>query len=201
VIELALICAAFWVPAVVIQLAFPEKAALLLPLSSLATSILVLLVAQLQRRYALEGLRPAQARYFFEAAAVTAVFVIAAVAWVALLEQLLDRPMDDELSEIRRELGLPMALFVIALCPAIFEEIAFRGLCQARLAMLMGPTQGALVGGTAFALAHGITLALPIHVAAGVYLSFLRQRSGSLVPGMMLHGAYNAAIVLWLAPA
>ena len=46
-----------------------------------------------------------------------------------------------------------------------------------------------------FALAHGVTLAFPIHLALGLYLGSLRARSGSLLPGMLFHMLYNTAVV------
>ena len=37
---------------------------------------------------------------------------------------------------------------------------------------------------------------LPIHLALGLYLGWLRQRAGSLLPGMLMHFTYNGAIVV-----
>ena len=47
-----------------------------------------------------------------------------------------------------------------------------------------------------FALAHGVGLGLPFHVGGGFYLCWLRARSGSLYPGMLLHFLYNGALVV-----
>ncbi len=92
-----------------------------------------------------------------------------------------------------------MLFFVIVLSPAFFEELAFRGLLQSRLGLLLGAAQGAVVGGAVFGLAHGITYGLPFQWGLGVYLSFLRIRSDSLVPGMLCHGVYNGVIVMMLS--
>jgi membrane protease YdiL (CAAX protease family) len=37
---------------------------------------------------------------------------------------------------------------------------------------------------------------LPFHVGIGIYLCWLRERSASLWPCMLMHGVYNAAIGL-----
>ena len=79
--------------------------------------------------------------------------------------------------------------------PAVFEELAFRGLLQARLIPLFGRTQGIILGGIAFALAHGITVGLPFHAFLGFYLGWLRERSRSLIPGMIVHFVYNGTLV------
>jgi membrane protease YdiL (CAAX protease family) len=102
---------------------------------------------------------------------------------------------ESEIQELRETLGRPLLLFVIGFCPGVFEELAFRGLLQGRLTALLGRNQAILATGAAFALAHGVTMAFPIHLSIGVYLCWLRARSGSLLPGMLLHAAYNSVLV------
>jgi membrane protease YdiL (CAAX protease family) len=80
--------------------------------------------------------------------------------------------------------------------PAVLEEVMFRGMLQGRLLALMGLRTGMLTTAAAFAVCHGGTLALPIHFGLGLYLGWLRQRSGSVLPGMLAHFSYNAMIVL-----
>ena len=103
---------------------------------------------------------------------------------------------EDPLLSLRAELGLGWALFVVAVCPAIFEEIAFRGLLQGRLTMLFGKPQGMLITAAVFGMAHGLTMGLPLQMFLGLYLCWLRSRSGSLLPGMLVHFLYNGTLVL-----
>ena len=49
-----------------------------------------------------------------------------------------------------------------------------------------------------FGLAHGLVEALPILVALGVGLAYLRARTDSLYPGFVVHALFNA-IALTLA--
>jgi len=57
----------------------------------------------------------------------------------------------------------------------------------------------AIVGtGVLFGLAHGLVEALPILVALGIGLAFLRARTDSLYPGFAVHALFNA-IALTLA--
>ncbi|MFQ5696395.1 MAG: lysostaphin resistance A-like protein, partial [Terriglobia bacterium] len=74
-----------------------------------------------------------------------------------------------------------------------------RGLLQGRLSALYGRNGGILLQGIAFALAHGVTIGFPFHVFGGFYLGWLRARSRSLYPGMVVHLLYNATLVLSLA--
>jgi membrane protease YdiL (CAAX protease family) len=141
------------------------------------------------------SLRPAALHHWFEALAATAAFLAAAFGLQALLEPLVgDEP--SFLVELVTEVGLGWALFTVALCPGVFEELAFRGQVLARLTDLFGMRQGQLMTAAAFALAHGVTPALPLHFGIGLYLGHVRSRSGSLLPGMLLHVLYNGTLVL-----
>ncbi len=78
----------------------------------------------------------------------------------------------------------------------MFEELAFRGVVQGRFTALLGRFQGIVATGAAFGLCHGVTPALPFHVGIGIWLCWLRERSGSLLPGMVAHALYNGLIAL-----
>lgn len=92
--------------------------------------------------------------------------------------------------------GLGIQLFAIALMPAIWEEIAFRGLIQERLRGVVGTREAIGLTAALFAIIHVSWLSLPYLFLLGLILGVLRQRSGSLLPGMALHGLHNAAVVL-----
>jgi membrane protease YdiL (CAAX protease family) len=50
----------------------------------------------------------------------------------------------------------------------------------------------------AFGLGHGLLVALPVLVVFGAGLGWVRIRSGSVWPGMLAHGLYNGAILLYV---
>ena len=52
------------------------------------------------------------------------------------------------------------------------------------------------VTGIAFGLAHGLLVALPVLTVFGVILGWLRVRTGSVVPCIVLHGIFNAAALI-----
>jgi hypothetical protein len=80
---------------------------------------------------------------------------------------------------------------VIAVVAPFVEELAFRGLGYSLLARY-GRWTAILVTGVAFGLAHGLVQALPFLAAFGIGLAYLRSRVGSVVPGMIVHGLFNA---------
>lgn len=87
--------------------------------------------------------------------------------------------------------GLGLATVFIAVQPAIFEELAFRGVIYGTLRQVTGSTEAILVSAAMFAILH---LAVPsfLHLfLMGVVLAWMRERSGSLYPGMVLHFTHN----------
>ena len=80
---------------------------------------------------------------------------------------------------------------VIAVVGPVVEELTFRGLGYSLLARY-GRWTAILVTGVAFGLAHGLVQALPLLAAFGIGLAYLRSRVGSVYPGMIVHGLFNA---------
>jgi membrane protease YdiL (CAAX protease family) len=87
------------------------------------------------------------------------------------------------------------AFFVNGLVAATFvpfaEELFFRGL-GVRALTFLGSVVAILGTALAFGLGHGILVALPIFVAFGAALAWVRLRSDSVWPGIVAHGLFNA---------
>jgi membrane protease YdiL (CAAX protease family) len=82
------------------------------------------------------------------------------------------------------------AVVVCVLAP-ITEELTFRGLGFSLLRPF-GAAAAVVLTALAFGLAHGLVDALPVLFAFGVGLAYIRLRQDSVVPGMVLHGLFNA---------
>lgn len=196
-LEFALLMAALLTPQIVVWLITAgQEFELLLPFASLASGALVALVIGWAGPYGTMGIRLARPTFFVEAAAIAAVSVGAATLYAKGLEAVLPAA-DKGMTSLVQKLGLPAALFVIAATPAVLEELIFRGLIQGRLMALFGRFQGLFVTAAAFAIVHGAPAVLPIHLSLGLYLGWLRERSNSLLPCMLMHFLYNGALV-WL---
>ena len=72
------------------------------------------------------------------------------------------------------------------------EELAFRGYLYSTLAGRFGFWPGAVVSSLAWASLHLTSGVLIAFTGVGVVLCWLRRRTGSLLPGVGLHGAWNA---------
>lgn len=82
---------------------------------------------------------------------------------------------------------LAIAIVGLVLVAPAAEELVFRGLGFASLGRFALPVTTIL-----FALAHGLpVLLIPVGIA-GLALGLLRQRSGSVLPGMGVHMTLNA---------
>lgn len=79
---------------------------------------------------------------------------------------------------------------LFALIAPIVEELTFRGLGQSLLRFL-GRWPSILLVGAAFGVAHGLLEALLVLVPFGVALAYLRDRTGSILPGVLVHGVFN----------
>ena len=82
---------------------------------------------------------------------------------------------------------------VIAVTPAVCEELLFRGLIFSGLRRL-GAWPAVLVSALLFGLAHASIYRLLPTLVLGVVLGVLRWRSGSVVPGIVMHAVNNGLI-------
>jgi membrane protease YdiL (CAAX protease family) len=81
-------------------------------------------------------------------------------------------------------------LGLIAVIVPIVEELIYRGL-GFRLLEQFGQWPAILVTALAFALAHGILEGIPVFFVIGVGLGFVRSRTGSIYPPIIMHGVFN----------
>jgi hypothetical protein len=85
---------------------------------------------------------------------------------------------------------------VIVVAAPLVEELIFRGVGFRLFSWVSGPAVAIAVTSLAFGLAHGLVVALPVLSLFGVVLGWLRLKTGSLYPPMILHGTFNAAALI-----
>jgi membrane protease YdiL (CAAX protease family) len=79
-----------------------------------------------------------------------------------------------------------VAAVMLVLVAPVAEELVFRGLGFAALGSVAVPVTSLL-----FALAHGLPSLLVEVAVAGLVLAEIRRRTGSVLPGMGVHMAFN----------
>ncbi|HEX9351437.1 MAG TPA: type II CAAX endopeptidase family protein [Gaiellaceae bacterium] len=80
---------------------------------------------------------------------------------------------------------------VVTLVGPIVEELMFRGVGYGLLEPF-GRTRAIVVVGLAFALIHGLVAGFPVIATFGIGITYLRSRTDSIYPCMLLHASYNA---------
>lgn len=75
------------------------------------------------------------------------------------------------------------------------EELFFRGL-GVRALQFFGGMSAVVITGLVFGFSHGVLGALPPLVLFGIVLGWVRLRSGSVWPGVLAHGFFNAVGIL-----
>jgi sodium transport system permease protein len=88
----------------------------------------------------------------------------------------------------------PMVL-VIALTPAICEELAFRGFILSGFRHMGHKWRAIIFSAVFFGATHGILQQSVIASCLGVLLGFIAIQTGSILPGMVFHMVHNALAV------
>jgi membrane protease YdiL (CAAX protease family) len=94
--------------------------------------------------------------------------------------------------EPRHAAAFALNMLAFSIVGPIVEELTFRGL-GFYLLEPFGQGTAILVLGIMFGLWHGLVEALPVLVVFGLCLAYLRSRTDSIYPGMLLHAAFNAS--------
>jgi len=112
------------------------------------------------------------------------------------LESLMKDPPDDMLSDLR-EAGVGELVLVISFCvmPAIIEEIAFRGLIQHWLQTAIRPHKAIIYASFLFTVMHFSILSFPYLFAVGALLGWVKWKTRSLYPSMLIHFLHNYVVI------
>lgn len=86
--------------------------------------------------------------------------------------------------------GIVMYFITLSVLPAIFEELLFRGFMLQSLRRF-GDWFAIIISSLIFALFHGNFTQLPNAFIMGIAIAFVTVRTGSMIPGMILHFINN----------
>jgi membrane protease YdiL (CAAX protease family) len=84
------------------------------------------------------------------------------------------------------------------ICASTSEEICFRGLVYGGFRTRMPALAAAALSGVVFGILHAPTglSAVPPLIIFGVVMALLYERTGSILPGMILHALNNSVALL-----
>ena len=144
---------------------------------------------QALRQLGLRRFRPSAVKWMFAA---VGAYLLFAFVYVALFG-----PPDQK--DIAEALGaLPVQILLIVIAAPISEEVCFRGMLFGGLRTRLPRIPAALLGGLIFGALHATTgiSAVPPLIFFGFVLSLLYERTGSIVPGILLHMLNNSVALV-----
>lgn len=87
--------------------------------------------------------------------------------------------------------GLLTALSIVVMGP-LAEELMFRGVIQTRLERAMPVWAAVVLQAVLFGVTHGTPVQMAYAFLMGLVFGLLRSRTGSILPGLAAHAAFNA---------
>lgn len=130
---------------------------------------------------------------------VIAVGAIAANFGIGFLVDMLNRMNDDIFYEYMYEdtsNPLLWSVLSIAVQPAIFEELAFRGVMYNHLEKVMDTKAVLIVTGVLFAILHISPISIIWLLPFGILAAWMRKKSGHLWYGIVFHFFFNLTYVM-----
>jgi membrane protease YdiL (CAAX protease family) len=137
------------------------------------------------RRLGVRSFRPSA--FLWMGAAVFA-YLLFAILYSALI-------LEPEQEDIADGFGpIPIQILLIVFGAAITEELAFRGMLFGGLRERLPRIPAALAAGAVFGILHAFTglSAVPPLIALGFIFCLLYEKTGSIVPGILLHMLNNS---------
>jgi membrane protease YdiL (CAAX protease family) len=125
--------------------------------------------------------------------------VVAVYIFVAILSQWLQPGEEQGLTpsgwDSSRVPQFVANFLVIACFVPVVEELMFRGV-GFTLLRRFGDVPAIVGIGVCFSLVHGVAEALPVFAFFGIGLAYIRSRTASVYPCMLVHGFFNALSLL-----
>jgi membrane protease YdiL (CAAX protease family) len=137
----------------------------------------------------LRRFRPGAAGWMLAAVGAYLAFAIAYTALIGEPHQ----------KDIAKDLGaLPLQILLIAIVAPVCEETCFRGFLFGGLRNRLPRIVAALLSGVIFGGLHATTgvSVIPLLTAFGFILALLYEKTGSIVPGILLHMLNNSVALL-----
>jgi membrane protease YdiL (CAAX protease family) len=125
-------------------------------------------------------------------AAAVGAYLLFAILYVAFLGE----PKQKDIAEGFG--AVPIQVLLIVIAAPVSEEVCFRGMLFGGLRERMPRVAAALLSGAIFGALHALTgvSAVPPLIAFGFILALLYEKTGSIVPCILLHMLNNSVALL-----
>lgn len=132
------------------------------------------------------------------------VFLIGTSVIIVILMELLGGTSENTKTQsLQSNMGILSFLIAFvsaAIISPIYEEIFYRGFLYRWFRIKWGVPAGILLSSSVFMLVHIPTYnTLPVNFLTGVIFSWTYEKTGSIYPGMIIHGVFNGIAVVLTA--
>lgn len=129
------------------------------------------------------------------------VLIVLSAAVMLLTISLLGNTVDNSKTESLRQnvtwFPVLIAIITAGVISPLYEDLFYRGFMYRWLRARVGIGWGIMISSIIFTAAHYPTLnAMPVNFIAGVILAWAYERTGSVVPAMIIHGVTNTIAIL-----
>jgi len=138
------------------------------------------------------GVRPFERSAFKWMAAAVGAYLLFSAVYVAIFGA-------PEQKDIAESFGaVPVQILLIVVAAPISEEVCFRGMLFGGLRTRLPRLAAALISALLFGGLHALTgvSAVPPLIAFGFILALLYEKTGSIVPGILLHMLNNSVALI-----
>lgn len=146
-------------------------------------------VPEILGRLGVRSFRPSALKWM---AAAVGAYLFFTVLYTALI-------LEPHQKDIAKGFGaVPIQVLLIVVLAPISEETCFRGMLFGGLRERLPRVAAALIAGTIFGGLHALTgvTAVPPLIVFGFLLSLLYEKTGSIIPGILLHMLNNSVALL-----
>jgi len=146
-------------------------------------------LGEILRRLGVRGFQPSALKWM---AAAVGAYMVFGILYALLITQ----PEQEDIAEGFGPVGIQILLIVFL--ASVSEEVCFRGMLFGGLRERLPRFAAALLAGGVFGALHVLTgvSAVPPLIAFGVILCLLYEKTGSVVPGIVLHMLNNSVALL-----
>ncbi len=146
-------------------------------------------IAEALRRLGIRRFRPSALAWMLAA---VGAYLFFAAAYAAIF----GAPHQEDIAEGFG--AIPVQVLLIVFAAPVSEEICFRGMLFGGFRRRFPAVAAALVSGAVFGILHAITglSAVPPLIFFGFVLALLYEKTGSIIPGILLHMLNNSAALI-----
>ncbi|QHS23711.1 CPBP family intramembrane metalloprotease [Virgibacillus sp. MSP4-1] len=150
------------------------------------------------------GLRRFPTYYWRAIVGWTVVLIGVSIAMLVLMEMLLgvgsDNSKTDSLQSRMTLLHFLIGFVSAAIISPLYEEIFYRGFLYRFIRSKYGILAGLLCSSFIFMIVHIPTFnTLPITFVSGLVFAWTYEKSGSIIPAMIIHGSFNGIAIILTA--